>query len=115
MFVGDLGNDCTDAMLSDSFRSYESFQRAHVVKDRRTGYSKGYGFVSFSNPADFTRALHEMNGKYCGSRPMKLRRSKWKDKVATAENLARRRNATLPPALPRKMDLTAKGARRKWL
>ena len=109
-----MGNDCTDAMLADSFRGYESFQRARVVKDRQTGYSKGYGFVSFANPADFARALHEMNGKYCGSRPMKLRRSKWKEKVASADNLARRKNATLPPALPRRMDRTAKGGRRAW-
>ena len=115
LFVGDLGNDCTDAMLTEAFQRYESFQRARVIKDRRSGFSKGYGFVSFANPADFAHALREMNGKYCGSRPMKLRRSRWKDKVATTENLARRREVALPPAIPRRMDLTTKGARRVWL
>lgn len=102
-------------MLTDAFKRYESFQRARVIKDRSNGYSRGYGFVSFSNPADYTRALREMNGKYCGSRPMKLRRSRWKDKLATAENLAKHKDATLPPALPRRMDVTSKGARRTWL
>ena len=115
LFVGDLGNDCTDEMLTEAFQKYESFQKARVIKDRSNGFSKGYGFVSFSNPADFAHALREMNGKYCGSRPMKLKRSRWKDKVATAENLAKHKDATLPPPIPRRKDLTTKGARRTWL
>ena len=39
-----------------------------------------YGFVSFKDPADFTRAIKELNGKYVGSRPIKLSKSNWKDR-----------------------------------
>lgn len=35
-----------------------------VVRDKRTGKTKGYGFVSFSNPLDLAAALKEMNGTY---------------------------------------------------
>lgn len=35
-----------------------------VVRDKRTGKTKGYGFVSFSNPSDLAAALKEMNGKW---------------------------------------------------
>jgi RNA recognition motif-containing protein len=41
--------------------------------------SKGYGFVSFIDPFDCAKALREMNGKYLGNRPMKIRKSTWKD------------------------------------
>ena len=39
-----------------------------------------YGFVSFKDPQDFTRAIKELNGKYVGSRPIKLSKSSWKDR-----------------------------------
>jgi hypothetical protein len=36
LFVGDLGNEVTDAILSESFRKYPSFQKARVVRDKKT-------------------------------------------------------------------------------
>ena len=36
--------------------------------------------MSFKDPADFTRAIKELNGKYVGSRPIKLSKSNWKDR-----------------------------------
>ena len=42
--------------------------------------SFSYGFVSFKDPTDFTRAIKELNGKYVGSRPIKLSKSSWKDR-----------------------------------
>lgn len=62
IFCGDLGNDVTDELLTRTFNKYPSFQRAKVIRDKRTNKSKGYGFVSFKDPADFTKAMKEMNG-----------------------------------------------------
>ncbi|CAL8105669.1 unnamed protein product [Calicophoron daubneyi] len=80
IFCGDLGNEVSDDTLARAFNRYSSFQRARVVRDKRTGKSRGYGFVSFSDPADFTRAMREMNGKYVGNRPIKLKRSDWRSR-----------------------------------
>lgn len=80
LFCGDLGNDVTDEVLTRTFSKYASFQKARVVRDKRSNKSKGYGFVSFRNPDDFTRAIKELNGKYVGSRPIKLSKSNWKDR-----------------------------------
>ncbi|GMN25733.1 hypothetical protein TIFTF001_001041 [Ficus carica] len=52
-----------------------------VVRDKRTGKTKGYGFVSFANPSDLAAALKEMNGKYVGNRPIKLRKSNWRERT----------------------------------
>lgn len=73
LFVGDLGNDVTDAVLSQAFQKYASFSRARVVRKKHDNKSRGYGFVAFANPEDYLKAWKEMNGKYIGSRPCRLK------------------------------------------
>ncbi|XP_015875575.2 uncharacterized protein LOC107412328 isoform X2 [Ziziphus jujuba] len=73
LFCGDLGNE--------------------VVRDKRTGKTKGYGFVSFANPSDLAAALKEMNGKYVGNRPIKLRKSNWRERT-DFEAVERQKNNT---------------------
>ncbi|CAI4228976.1 unnamed protein product [Auanema sp. JU1783] len=80
IFCGDLGNEVSDELLAKAFRKYPSFQRAKVVRDSRTNKSKGYGFVSFKDADDYARAMREMDGKYVGNRPIKLRKSSWKER-----------------------------------
>uniref|UniRef100_A0A803N5Q2 RRM domain-containing protein n=1 Tax=Chenopodium quinoa TaxID=63459 RepID=A0A803N5Q2_CHEQI len=81
LFCGDLGNEVNDDVLSKAFSRFPSFNMAKVVRDKRTGKTKGYGFVSFANPTDLAAALKEMNGKYVGNRPIKLRKSNWKERI----------------------------------
>lgn len=80
IFCGDLGNDVTDDMLTRVFSKYPTFVRAKVIRDKRTNKSKGYGFVSFKEPQGFIKAMRELNGKYVGSRPIKLRKSTWNER-----------------------------------
>ena len=40
-------------------------------------HATGFGFVSFSDAAEGAKALREMDGKYIGNRPCKLRKSSW--------------------------------------
>ncbi|KAK9507299.1 hypothetical protein O3M35_007185 [Rhynocoris fuscipes] len=81
LFCGDLGNDVTDEVLTRAFSKYPSFLKARVVRDKRTNKTKGFGFVSFKDPQDFIKATKEMNGRYVGSRPIKLRKSTWKNRA----------------------------------
>lgn len=63
LFAGDLGNEVTDELLFKAFSKYPSLQRTRVVRDKRTGKTRGYGFLSFKDPNDFVKAWREMNGK----------------------------------------------------
>ncbi|THG11825.1 hypothetical protein TEA_021139 [Camellia sinensis var. sinensis] len=73
IFVGDLASDVTDYMLQETFRSqYPSVKGAKVVTDRMTGRAKGYGFVRFGDESEQLRAMTEMNGKFCSTRPMRV-------------------------------------------
>ncbi|PIA27451.1 hypothetical protein AQUCO_07700012v1 [Aquilegia coerulea] len=73
IFVGDLASDVTDYMLQETFRGqYPSVKGAKVVTDRITGRSKGYGFVKFADGNEQMRAMTEMNGQFCSTRPMRI-------------------------------------------
>ncbi len=80
IFVGDLGPEVTEAQLEEAFGKYGALSNARVVRDKISGKSKGYGFVGFLEPQSFLRGIREMNGKYIGSRPVKLRKSTWSDR-----------------------------------
>ncbi|XP_022907192.1 RNA-binding protein 42 [Onthophagus taurus] len=95
IFCGDLGNDVTDELLTRTFNKYPSFLRARVVRDKRTNKSKGYGFISFKDPTDFTKAMKEMNGRYVGSRPIKLRKSCWKNRCVDVVRKKEKEKAAL--------------------
>ncbi|KAK6911329.1 RNA recognition motif domain, partial [Dillenia turbinata] len=62
LFCGDLGNEVNDDVLSKAFSRFPSFNMARVVRDKRTGKTKGFGFFSFADPSDLASALKEMNG-----------------------------------------------------
>lgn len=63
MFCGDLGNDVTDELLSATFSKYPSFLKAKVVRDKKTNKTRGFGFISFKDRNDFSKAMKEMNGR----------------------------------------------------
>jgi RNA recognition motif-containing protein len=86
IFCGDLGNEVTDEILTNAFRKYSSFNKARVVRDKRTSKSKGYGFISIGDAGDYIKAMREMNGKYVGNRPIRLKRSTWKDRCLINSN-----------------------------
>lgn len=73
IFVGDLAPDVTEFALHQLFQSrYPSCKSAKIMTDPVTNTSRGYGFVRFSDESEMQRALTEMQGFYCGSRPMRI-------------------------------------------
>jgi len=92
LFCGDLGNEVNDTVLAKAFAKYTSFAKAKVIRNKRSQKSKGYGFVSFLDPFDCAAALREVNGKYVGNRPIKLRRSAWQQRELN-DNTRKKRKA----------------------
>ncbi|KAJ2930415.1 hypothetical protein H1R20_g6693, partial [Candolleomyces eurysporus] len=88
IFVGDLAPETSNSDLVAVFRNpvlglrndrepkfirpFTSCKSAKIMLDPVTGVSRGYGFVRFTDEADQQRALIEMHGLYCLSRPMRI-------------------------------------------
>ncbi|KAK3819679.1 MAG: hypothetical protein J3Q66DRAFT_161032 [Benniella sp.] len=82
LFVGDLSPEVTEYMLVATFQErYVSCRSAKIMTDPATGMSRGYGFVRFSDESEQLRALHEMQGVYCGCRPIRVSMATPKNKA----------------------------------
>ncbi|KAL6976213.1 hypothetical protein U1Q18_025004 [Sarracenia purpurea var. burkii] len=73
IFVRDLAADVSDYLLLETFKAhYPSIKGVKFVTDRVTGRTKGYGFVKFADESEQLRAMTEINGMVCSSRPMRI-------------------------------------------
>jgi hypothetical protein len=79
LFVGNIPPEVSDEQLFQHFEKYPSLHRSRIVCDKK-GESKGYGFVSLLAPLECAKALREMDQSWLGSRPIKVKRSSWKDR-----------------------------------
>ncbi|KAG0233626.1 hypothetical protein BGX31_004799 [Mortierella sp. GBA43] len=87
VFVGDLSPEVTEFMLVSKFQErYVSCRSAKIMTDATTGVSRGYGFVRFSDESEQLRALHEMQGVYCGSRPIRISMATPKNKSSSGSS-----------------------------
>ena len=60
--VTNLSEECTEADLSLLFRRFGHTQRIYLAKDRQTGVSRGFAFVSYTNRHDAQQAINKLNG-----------------------------------------------------
>ncbi|XP_074387106.1 RNA-binding protein 3-like isoform X4 [Zonotrichia albicollis] len=63
LFVGGLNYDTDEQGLEQHFSSFGPISEVVVVKDRETQRSRGFGFVTFSNPEHASDAMQAMNGE----------------------------------------------------
>lgn len=82
IFVGNLGLDVNDGMLSQAFKRYASFNMAKVMKTR-DGKGKGFGFVSLGSIQDGAMALREMQGQYVGACPILVKKAALSNRTVT--------------------------------
>ncbi|BHF66606.1 hypothetical protein SprV_0200962800 [Sparganum proliferum] len=73
IFVGGLNPQVTSKALQTQFARFGKVVDAIVFKDKKTGISKGYGYVTFDLPGTAEAVLTESNLLVCGS-PVHVRK-----------------------------------------
>jgi len=80
LYVKNLDESIDDEKLRQEFSKFGgTITSAKVMKDEKTGQSKGFGFVCFSTPEEATKAVTEMNGVMLCDKPVYVALAQKKD------------------------------------
>jgi len=72
LYVGDLAEDITEAMLFDKFSKAGPVLSIRVCRDLMSRHSLGYAYVNYQVPADAERAIESMNFEVLKGRAMRI-------------------------------------------
>ena len=76
LYVGNISPDASQASLEALFSVFGKVKEAYIVKDRKTGESKGFGFVEMSSDAEAQAAIVALDGKQCDGYTVKVNEAK---------------------------------------
>ena len=76
IYVGNLPFSVDDDKLKEVFETYGEIEEVTVIKDKFSGRSKGFGFVTFKDDGDAKKAISEMNDKEVEGRRLKVNEAK---------------------------------------
>ncbi len=62
LYVGGLPYTVTDKQLEEIFSAHGTVESAHVITDKSTGRSRGFGFVEMSSQSEAQKAFEALNG-----------------------------------------------------
>jgi len=71
IYVGNLPWSTTSNDLRDMFAQYGEVSSAHVIEDRETGRSRGFGFVEMDEEGAL-QSIQALNGSECQGRTLKV-------------------------------------------
>jgi cold-inducible RNA-binding protein len=75
LYVGNISYSMKEEELKNAFGQYGEVVSVKIIIDKRTGKSKGYGFVEMGSDADADAALSNMNGKELAGRNVKVNKA----------------------------------------
>jgi len=72
LYVGNLSFNATSDSVRAAFAELGEVTDVHVVTDRETGRSRGFGFVTMSSDQQAQSAIQSMNGALLDGRPLRV-------------------------------------------
>ncbi len=72
LYVGNLAFDSTSETVRAAFQPFGEVTDVHVVTDRQTGQSRGFGFVTMSSQTEANTAMQSMNGATLDGRALRV-------------------------------------------
>src|SRR5271154_1877578 len=72
LYVGNLPFSATNESLRSAFAPSGEVADVHIVTDRESGQSRGFGFVTMGNAHEAANAIAAMNGAMLDGRPLRV-------------------------------------------
>ena len=76
LYIGNLGPKANKENLEALFSMFGEVERAYIVTDKKTGESKGFGFVVMKDEDEAKTAKETLNGKDCDGYTVKVDEAK---------------------------------------
>jgi RNA recognition motif-containing protein len=76
LYVGNLSKQVTDAQLNDLAIPFGKLISANVAVERKSGESKGFGFIDFSSDDEARAAIAGLDGRDVNGQALKVNESK---------------------------------------
>ena len=76
VYVGNLPFSVEDGKLKELFSEFGEIEEATIIKDKYSGRSKGFGFVTFKDDAAAKKAIESLNDKEVEGRKLKVNEAK---------------------------------------
>lgn len=78
LFVANLPYSIDEAALDKLFLTFGNVLSSKIIKDRKTGQSKGYGFVEYAEDREAQGAMSALKGKVIFGRKIDVKVAKSK-------------------------------------
>ena len=76
LFVGNISWGVSDDQLKEAFEAFGDVEDSIILKDRGTGRSRGFGFVTFSDDGAADEAIAAMHEKEMDGRALVVNEAK---------------------------------------
>jgi len=78
LYIGNFPYSVDESQLREMFSAYGEIQDIALIKDRETGRSKGFAFITFASQQAAEKAL-ELNGRDLDGRALKVNMAQEKE------------------------------------
>ena len=72
LYVGNLSFQATTETLRTAFAALGEVTDVHIVTDRDSGQSRGFGFVTMGSAQEAQNAIQQLNGTLIEGRPIRV-------------------------------------------
>ena len=83
LYVGGLPYSVTERQLQEIFEAHGTVESAHVITDKFTGQSRGFGFVEMSSAGEAQKAIEALNGTQLEGRSLVVNEARPQEKRAS--------------------------------
>ena len=75
ILICNLNRTITELELKVLFETYGAVQSCHLVIDKQTGHSKGFGFIEMPKQGDAKAAIKSLNGKEIAGSKIRVKKA----------------------------------------